>query len=91
MQYEFNEIKYIIEKDENHIFNYEEMLSKITPYFNGYDYIFGDMAYNKIRLKGFCNKKNKLYKKINDIDKLEEYLKKYCSYGCRWFLLKKVQ
>lgn len=91
MQYKFNEITYTLEKDENKIFNYEEMSTRITPYFNDYDYILGDMSYNKIRLKGFCDKKNKIYKKINDINTLENYLKEYCSYGCSWFLLKKVQ
>ena len=91
MEYEFNDLKYIIEKDDNNIFNYEDLKEIITPYFNDYDYILGDLAYNKIRLKGFCNNKNKLYKKINDIASLDSYLNDYCAYGCKWFLLKKMQ
>ncbi len=91
MQYKFNEIAYTLEKDDNNIFDYEEMSTRITSYFNDYDYILGDMSYNKIRLKGFCDKKNKIYRKINDINTLDNYLKEYCSYGCSWFLLKKVQ
>ena len=91
MEYEFNDLKYIIEKDDNNIFNYEDLKEIITSYFNDYDYILGDLAYNKIRLKGFCNNKNKLYKKINDIASLDSYLNDYCAYGCKWFLLKKMQ
>lgn len=88
-EYEFNGIKYVIEKDENKIFNYEELKEMITDYFNVYDYIFGDIAYGKLRLKGFCNKENKNFKKINDIATLDNYIKDYCAVGCKWFLIKK--
>lgn len=90
-EYEFNNIKYKIIEDENKIFNYEELKEMITPYFNDYDYILGDVSYNKIRLKGFCEKNNKIYKPINDIKTKDEYLSLYCAYGCKWFLIKKVQ
>lgn len=90
-EYEFNNIKYQIVEDKNKIFNYEELKEMITPYFNDYDYILGDVAYNKIRLKGFCDKNNKIYKPINDIKTKDEYLNLYCAYGCKWFLIKKVQ
>lgn len=88
-EYEFNNKKYIIEKDDNKIFDYETMKDLITSYFDGYDYIFADVAYNKLRLKGFCDKNNKLYKKNNDITTLDDYIKNYCAYNCKWLLLKK--
>ena len=87
-EYEFNNKKYIIEKDENNIFDYETMKDLITSYFDDYDYIFADVAYNKLRLKGFCDKNNKLYKKNNDITTLDDYIKNYCAYNCKWLLLK---
>ena len=74
-EYEFNNKKYIIEKDDNKIFDYETMKDLITSYFDDYDYIFADVAYNKLRLKGFCDKNNKLYKKNNDITTLDDYIK----------------
>ena len=37
----------------------EELELKLTDYFDEFDYILGDWAYGKLRLKGFCNKKNK--------------------------------
>lgn len=90
-EYVFNDIVYSLDKDDNNIFNYEDLKEMITPYFNDYDYIFGDVAYNKVRLKGFCNKKNKNYKKLNDIETIDDYIKEFCAYGCKWFLLKKMQ
>lgn len=90
-EYVFNDIKYILDRDDENCFDFELVKESLTDYFNDYDYVFGDYAYNKLRLKGFCNKKNKLYKKINDIETLEEYISNYCAYGCKWFLLKKEQ
>ncbi len=91
MEYVFNNIKYVIEKDDDNIFNYDELKVLITPYFNNYDYIFGDLSYNKFRLKGFCDKKNKNRNKINDIRTLDDYILNYCTYGTKWFLLRKMQ
>lgn len=90
-QITINNINYVIEKDENEIFDYTEMVERITDYFNDYDYILGDMAYNKIRLKGFYESNNKKKTPINDIKNLNNYIENYCAVGCKWFLLKKVQ
>ena len=46
-------------------FNEEEFKEKYTDYFYDYDYIVGDIAYNKLRLKGFYDAKNKKVNKIN--------------------------
>lgn len=89
-EYEFNDKKYIIEKGDKDLFDYELVKSLVTDYFIDYDYILIDEAYNKIRLKGFCNSKNKIYKKNNDIKSLENYINNYCAYKCRWILLKKI-
>lgn len=90
-EYEFNKQKYVIEKDEHNVFNYEEVKDLITDYFTNYDYIFGDITYNKIRLKGFCDKDNKKVNKTNRIEDLSDYLENYCAYKCNWFLLKKIK
>ena len=34
--------------------------------------------------------KNKKCNKINNISLLDDYLKNYCAYNCKWFLLKKI-
>lgn len=90
MEYEINGNKYIVDKDENNVFDYNEVRELMTDYFNDYDYVFGDITYNKLRLKGFCDKDNKKCNKINNVSLLDDYLKNYCAYNCKWFLLKKI-
>lgn len=82
--------KYEIIYQDKNCFNLEEIAEKATDYFDTFDYIFGDYAYDKVRLKGFYESNHKNAKKINDIKYLDEYKKNYCSYGARTFLLKKV-
>lgn len=88
---EINNIKYEIIKDEGNCIDKEELSEKITEYFDNYDYIFGDYAYEKVRLKGYNDSSNKKVNKINDIKTLEDYISNYCSYGAKHFLLKKVK
>ena len=90
MEIIINDIKYeIIEKNDD--IDKELLSEKITDYFDSFDYIFGDFAYGKLRLKGFNDKSNKNYKKINDIEKVHDYLKKYCAYGCKYFIIKRIK
>lgn len=87
--YTFENINYEL------INNYKDGLDKaavenlITDYFKDYDYIVGDWSYGHLRLKGFCDKENKMFKKINNIDNLNTYIKENCAYDCRYFVLKK--
>ena len=61
-----NNIKYEIIKDEGDCINAEELAEKITDYFDAYDYIFGDYAYEKVRLKGYYESNNKKANKVNE-------------------------
>ena len=86
-----NEKEYEVVENDNDCINEEELSEKLTDYFDDYDYIFGDYAYEKLRLKGYYDSKNKKANKINDIKTNKEYKEKYCSYGARTFLLKKIR
>jgi len=77
----------VVENKKNGIIK-EEIEEKYTDYFNSYDYLVGDWAYGKLRLKGFYEKNNPNCKKINNIEYIEEYLKNYCAYECAYFILK---
>lgn len=90
-EYEFNGHKYELFKDENNLFEYEKVKELFTSYFDNFDYILGDESYNRLRLKGFCDEKNKLCKKINNIKNVDDYINNYCAYNCRYFLLKKIK
>ena len=86
-----NEIDYEIEKNEKDAIDEEVLKEAATDYFNDFDYIVGDWAYGKLRLKGFNGKKNKNLKPINDYNQVDKYIKECCAYGCRYFILKKIE
>ena len=85
-----NEKEYEIIKDYKNGFEKTTTEEKLTEYFDDFDYILGDWSYGKLRLKGFCDKKNKKFKPINDIDKVDDYIKNNCAFECRYFILKKL-
>lgn len=88
---EINNIHYQILKNYKNAVDIEILKEKITNYFDSFDYIVGDWAYGKLRLKGFNSKTNKNFKNINDIDKADDYIKNYCAYDCSYFILAKIK
>lgn len=87
---EFFNNKYEIVKGSEY-FDKKLVDSIITDYFEPYDYIFGDFAYDKLRLKGYYDSNSKNRNSINDIKDLDNYIKNYCAYGCHYFLIKKTK
>ena len=85
-----NNIEYEIIRNDHDCINEDELVEKVTDYFEPYDYIFGDYAYEKVRLKGFYDSNNKNVTSINDIKNIDDYIQNYCSYGSKTFLLKKI-
>lgn len=70
--------------------NIEELEPAFTSFFDMYDYIVGDYAYSKLRLKGFCKKDNKVFNSINDYENSQKYIKDYCAFECRYFIIEKI-
>ena len=85
-----NKQEYELIKNIKDGFDLDAVVEKCTDYFDNYDYIVGDWAYSKLRLKGFNDKNNSNYKKINDKNNIEKYIQKNCAYGCKWFVLHKL-
>lgn len=83
-------IKYEIVENYKDGFDENEFISRCTDYFYDYDYVVGDWAYDKLRLKGFYSDDNKKSSPINKISTLNSYLKDNCAYGCKYFVAKKV-
>lgn len=90
MDIEVNNKKYELIKNYKEAFDKEEFLSKCTEYFYDYDYIVGDIAYGKLRLKGFYDEKSKKVNKINNFKNVDNYLKKYCATDCKHYIVKKI-
>ena len=86
-----NEQEYELIKDYKEGFNKEDITNLYLDYFKDYDYIVGDYAYSKLRLKGFCNKENSMLNNINDYDNVDDYIKNECAYECKYFILKKIE
>ncbi|MDD3187197.1 MAG: DUF1027 domain-containing protein [Bacilli bacterium] len=86
-----NDITYELIENYRNAFNKEEFESKYTDYFYDFDYVLGDYSYELLRLKGFYAKNSSKVKDYNDIDNFKMYLSRECSYGCRYFLIKKVK
>ena len=84
-----NDVEYEVVKDVNDGIDKDVLAEKITDYFDDYTYIVGDWAYGKLRLKGFNKKGHPNYKDINDASKIEDYIKNYCAFDCRYFILEK--
>ncbi|MCI6847540.1 MAG: YutD family protein [Erysipelotrichaceae bacterium] len=91
MEIELNNTKYELIKDYKEAFDKEEFLEKCTDYFYDYDYVVGDIAYGKLRLKGFYDEKSKKVNKINNFKNLDKYLKDYCAKDCKYFIVKKTK
>lgn len=85
-----NNQEYELIKNYKEAFNEEEFQSKCTDYFMDYDYIVGDIAYGKLRLKGFYDPKNKKVKSCNNYKDVDDYLKNNCAVDCKHFIVKKI-
>ncbi|MDD2203025.1 MAG: DUF1027 domain-containing protein [Bacilli bacterium] len=81
---------YEIIENYNDGYNEEEFKLRMTDYFYDYDYVIGDWAYGKLRLKGFYDSSNKKVKEINDYSMAKDYLKNNCAFGCKYFIAKRV-
>ena len=88
--YTFNDSIYALIKDYKNGFDEEAIKEKLTDYFNNFDYVVGDWAYSKLRLKGFYNSKNKSVKDYNNYDNLDKYLEENCAVDAKYFVIKKV-
>lgn len=88
-KYKIGNFDYCVLENYRDGFIYDDVLNKYTEYFEPYDYILGDYCGGVLRLKGFCEKGNSCYKRINDFSRVQDYIKKHCSYECKYFILKK--
>ena len=86
-----NNANYELIKNYRDAYNEEELVRKFTDYFYDYDYVVGDVAYSKLRLKGFYNETNPKVTKINNFKNVDKYLRDYCANDCKHFIIKKMK
>ena len=83
--------KYELIKDYKNAFDLDEFISHYTDFFEDYDYLLGDIAYSKLRLKGFYDEKNKKAKPINNYKNVNKYLEENCAVECKYYILKQIK
>ena len=83
--------KYNVIKDYKEALENSNLEEIVTDYYDNFDYIVGDWAYGKLRLKGFYNKNHKFVKEHNNILNVDKYIENSCAYGCKYFILEKVK
>ena len=71
-------------------FDEEQFKGKYSEVLNKYDYIVGDIGYEKLRLAGFFRDNKKKVERDKKYSAIEDYLNEYCNFGCAYFVLRKV-
>src|SRR5699024_8939045 len=69
----------------------EMMEERFTDYLFKYDYIVGDIAYEKLRLRGFFEDSRKSVPIDMKISNLEDYLIEYCNFGAQYFVFERIE
>lgn len=88
--YVFNDNSYELLVNYRDGFVYDEVMNKFTDYFDRFDYVCGDWAYGKLRLKGFMDESNKDVKEFNNYKYIDKYLLNNCASDARYFVVKKI-
>lgn len=90
MEVVINDKKYKVIKDYGDTVSISNLNELVTDYYDNFDFIVGDWAYGKLRLKGFYKKDNKYVKSFNNIKDADDYINNKCAYGCKHFILEKL-
>lgn len=89
--FRFKDVEYKLIEDYKEAFDIEMMEERFTDYLLKYDYIVGDIAYEKLRLRGFFEDYRKGVPVDMKISNLEDYLVEYCNFGCQYFVFERVE
>lgn len=71
-------------------FDEEQFQEKYSEVLNKYDYIVGDIGYEKLRLAGFFRDNKAKADRDKKFSAVQDYLYEYCNFGCAYFILRKV-
>ena len=71
-------------------FDEEQFKAKYSEVLNKYDYIVGDIGYEKLRLTGFHRDNKRKVERDKKFSAIQDYLSEYCNFGCPYFVLRKV-
>lgn len=82
--------RYKIVEDHKEAMDLELLEQRYSDIFEKYDYMVGDVSRDQLRLRGFYEDDNDSVPIDMKISSLEDYLAEYCSFGCPYFVLKRL-
>ena len=77
-------------EDYRDAFDEEQFKKKYSEVLNKYDYIVGDIGYEKLRLTGFYRDGKSKVERDKKFSAIQDYLYEYCNFGCTYFVLRKI-
>lgn len=87
---EIDGAKYEVIEEYQESIDLEKIEARYTDFFEKFHYIVGDISKDQLRLKGFYDDSQSGIPIDLKISYVEDYLAEYCSYGCPYFILKRV-
>lgn len=88
---EIDGVAYEVVEEKAECIDLEQLENRYTDFFEKFHYIVGDYSKDQLRLKGFYNNDQKDVPDDLKIDSVEDYLVEYCSFGCNYFILKRLE
>lgn len=82
--------RYEVLEDHKEAVDLEVLEQRYSDIFEKYDYMVGDISRDQLRLRGFYEDDNESVPIDMKISSLEDYLAEYCSFGCPYFVLKRL-
>lgn len=71
-------------------FDGEQFALKYSEVLNKYDYIVGDIGYEKLRMSGFYRDNKPKVEREKKFSAIGDYINEYCNFGCAYFILQKL-
>lgn len=83
--------EYVVAIDHQAGYDYDAFSARYQEYFEKFDFIVGDWAFQQLRLRGFYQLGTSKVPFDQRIDSLEDYLNEYCNFGSAYFLVGKKE
>lgn len=87
---QIKDVDYVLAIDYREGFALEAFKNRYQEYFEKFDFIVGDWGFEQLRLRGFYQLNQRRVPIDQTIGFLDDYLKEYCNFGCRYFVLAKT-